>query len=73
MTKEQCKQKILAEWETWAKDPNTATYDDKQMFYLWLEQNRPELLTWQLANPGMDRWQDVQGWLNRRTGYGKTP
>lgn len=70
MTKEQCKRKILQEWEIWARDPNTATYDDKHRFYFWLEENRPELLAWRLTNPGTDRWQDVQGWLNRRTGYG---
>ena len=69
MKKELCKQKILCEWERWAEDPNTASYEEKQKFYLWLEENKRELLTWKLPKLGMDRWQDVQGWLNKRTAY----
>ncbi len=73
MTKQECKEKILGEWQKWARDPNTATYAEMQSFYSWLEENNPELLSWRLPNTGMDRWQDVRGWLNTRTNYGRIP
>ena len=70
MTKEESKIAILAEWERWQDDPSSGTCNDMQMFFLWLEKNRPDLLRWRIR-PGMDRWQDVRGWLNVRTGYGR--
>ena len=69
MTKDESKDRILNEWERWKNDPNRATYQEMQDFYLWLEDNRKELLQWRIR-PGMDRWQDVQGWLKVRTKYG---
>jgi len=69
--KEESKRQILQEWERWKENPNHATYQEMQEFYFWLEDNRPELLKWKVS-PGVDRWQDVRGWLNRRTGYGQS-
>ena len=69
MTKNESKDRILGEWERWRTNPNQATYDEKQEFYLWIETNHPELLRWKIRS-GMSRWQDVQGWLNVRTNYG---
>jgi hypothetical protein len=71
MRKDESKRLILEEWERWKDDPNQATYAEMQEFYMWIENNRPELLRWKIR-PGMDRWQDVRGWLNVRTNYGGT-
>jgi len=69
VTKDESKRQILEEWQRWKADPNNATYQEMQKFYDWLEDNRRELLQWRIR-PGMDRWQDVQGWLRVRTNYG---
>ncbi len=69
MTKDESKRLILREWEKRAADPNKATYDEKQKFYWWLVENRPQLLRWEIR-AGMDRSQDVQAWLDQRTQYG---
>jgi len=66
MNKEESKTGILAEWEQWQDDPGSATYNEMMMFSLWLGKYRPELVCWPI-DPGMDRWQDVHGWLNVRT------
>lgn len=71
MTKKESKRLILEEWERWKDDPNQATYYEMQEFYMWIESNRLELLQWKIR-PGMDRWQDVHGWLNVHTNYGDT-
>jgi len=68
MTKNESKRRILEEWEGWKANPNQATYQEMQEFYLWIETNHSELLQWRIR-PGMDRWQDVRGWLNVRTNY----
>ncbi len=68
MTKDESKRRILEEWERWKTNPNQATYQEMQEFYLWIETNHSELLQWRIR-PGMDRWQDVRGWLNVRTNY----
>ena len=71
MRKDESKRLILEEWERWKDNPNQATYAEMQEFYMWIENNRPEFLRWKIR-PGMDRWQDVRGWLNVRTNYGGT-
>ena len=74
MTKDESERRIIEEWNKRKSDPNTATYQEMDEFYEWLKDNRPELLKWKLRPPmtDMDRWQDVQGWLKKRTNYGKS-
>jgi hypothetical protein len=67
MNKEKSKELILEKWGTWKEDPNNATYDEMSEFYDWLDDKHPELINWRVAE-GIDRWQDVRGWLNKRTG-----
>ena len=71
MTKDESKHRILKKWETWKANPNQATYQEMQEFYFWIETNHSDLLQWRIR-PGMDRWQDVRGWLNVRTNYSGT-
>jgi hypothetical protein len=73
MTKEESKRRIIEQWNKWKPDPNNATYEEKSAFYEWLKGKHPELLKWRLQPlmTDMDRWQDVQGWLNQRTNYGR--
>ena len=70
MKKSDAKEMILKEWDNWSKTPDVRDYNEMSMFYLWLKKNKPELLTWRIG-AGIDRWQDVQGWLNVRTGFAK--
>jgi hypothetical protein len=69
MTQEESKQRILQEWEIWAKDPNKPDDSEMRKFYDWLENNQPELLKWKMQS-GVTYWQYVQGWLRVRTNYG---
>lgn len=69
MTKDESKRRILEEWERWKTNPGHATYAEMQEFYFWLETNHPELLQWKIR-PGINQWQDVQGWLKVRKNYG---
>jgi hypothetical protein len=71
MTKDESYRWIIEEWEQWKSDPNRATYDEMRDFFNWVEDNRPELLQWK-TREGVDRWQDVQGWLKVRTNYGRS-
>jgi len=75
ITKIESKRSIMQEWNKWKKpDPDKATYGVKLAFYEWLKNNRPDLLQWKLRHmmTQLDRWQEVQGWLNERTKTGKT-
>jgi hypothetical protein len=65
MTKDQSRQLIIKQWKQWKPDPNKGTYQEKLEFYDWLVDTHPELLKWKIRS-GMNRWQDVQGWLNER-------
>jgi len=56
------KEAILKEWGKWSQNPNVRDYNVMSEFYRWLEEYKPELLTWRIGK-GRDRWQDVQGWL----------
>jgi hypothetical protein len=70
MNKKESKIKILNLWESWATNPNEATYNEMQKFYWWLEENHSYLLDWNVPD-GTERWQDVQGWLKERIRFGK--
>lgn len=61
---------ILQQWETWAADPNNATYNEMVKFYQWIEDNHLDLLNFRVSS-GTDHWQYVQGWIKKRTRYGK--
>jgi hypothetical protein len=63
-TQDDCRRAILRLWQQsafWAEKPS---YENKQMFYLWLEKNRSDLLAFRVRRD-VDKWQVVHGWLNR--------
>ena len=66
MTKDECKRKILEQWARYMPDPNRAEYQDKLKFYDWLVDAYPELLQREAGNE-IDRWQEMQTWLNERS------
>ena len=69
MNMKDAKAGILKLWDVWAENPDAAEVPKMREFYDWVEKNHPNLLTWKVG-PGIDRWQDVRGWLNSRTKYG---
>jgi hypothetical protein len=69
MTKDKSRLRILQEWERWAPDPNLPDPHKMFEFYIWLEKNHPDLLTWKVREGVDRRWQSVRGWLNVRTDY----
>lgn len=62
-TQKDCRERILAYWANWSKDPEKTYYQNASMFFLHLETERPELLEFRVQAGG-DKWQVVQAWLN---------
>ena len=64
MTLEEAKRLVVREWDDWAAanlDPSQeASGTHGLVFYVYLEQNHPELLKFPARG---DRWQTVHGWL----------
>jgi hypothetical protein len=56
-------------WETW-REEEAATYADMQAFYLWMKKQYSGLLSFPVPQ-GVDRWQEIRAWLNRRTNFGE--
>ena len=62
MKREQAKQKIVAEWDSWSSSNKitNATAEDKLTFYNHLLKERPDLLDFKASG---DKWQDMHSWL----------
>lgn len=60
MTKEEAKQLICAEWEKWEERPDPSSGNEMFNFFLWLQDNRPDLLKFRSSG---DPWQVIHGWL----------
>jgi hypothetical protein len=61
MKREQAKQKIVAEWDSWSASHKitNATSGDKLTFESFLRKERPHLLDF----TSNDKWQDIHSWL----------
>lgn len=58
MKQSQAKELIRAEYLRWKNNPaNENSSDPKFQFFLWLQQNRPDLLDFRYS--GSDKWQCV--------------
>lgn len=62
MKREEAKQKIIAEWDSWSipRKIMKATPGDKLSFYNFLLNERRHLLNFRGSG---DKWQDVHSWL----------
>lgn len=58
-TTDECQAGILDEWQKQKPDRRRSTYAERQMFIIWLQKNRPDLLEFR----SRDKWQDVNEWL----------
>ena len=58
-TEDECEAGILREWAKQKPDRRRSTYVERQMFFIWLQRNRADLLEFR----SRDKWQDVNGWL----------
>ena len=57
-------QRILKLWKDWQSKSKRPTRDEMYDFFIWLEQNEPELLMFRvLATQSKERWQTVVAWL----------
>ena len=65
MNKDDLKFKILEQWARYMPNPNRAEYQDKLKFYALLKDAYPEQIQWE-AGTEMERWQNIQAWLNER-------
>ena len=54
-------QRILKLWKDWQSKSKQPTRDEMYDFFIWLEQNEPELLMFR--GQGKERWQIVVAWL----------
>lgn len=62
MTQDEARREILAEWRKWRKADNLTapTGTDGLVFFGWLRNNRPDLLSFKASG---DKWQRVHAWL----------
>lgn len=58
-TQDECRAGILREWAKQKPDRRRSTYVERQMFFIWLQKNRGDLLEFR----SRDKSQDVNGWL----------
>jgi hypothetical protein len=58
-TQDECRAGILGEWQKQKPARRRSTDAERQMFVVWLQKNRPELLDFR----SRDKWQIVYGWL----------
>lgn len=58
-TQDECRVGILLQWKK-LKPPRRRSGDaERQMFIIWLQKNRPDLLDFE----SRDKWRIVNGWL----------
>ena len=58
-TEDECRAGILREWQKQKPDRRRSSYAERQMFIIWLQKNRPDLLEFR----SRDKRQDVNDWL----------
>jgi hypothetical protein len=58
-SEDECQAGILAEWQKQKPARRHSTQAERQMFMIWLQKNRPDLLEFR----SRDKWQDVNEWL----------
>jgi hypothetical protein len=58
-TTDECRAGILVEWAKQKPDRRRSTYAERQMFMIWLQKNRPDLLEFR----SRDKRHDVNEWL----------
>ena len=58
-TQDECRAGILREWAKQKPDRRHSSHAERQMFMIWIQKNRPELLEFR----SRDKWQDIDGWL----------
>jgi hypothetical protein len=58
-TQDECRVGILREWAQQKPARRRSTDAERQMFIIWLQKNRPELLEFH----SRDKRLDVNGWL----------
>ncbi len=58
-TQDECHAGILREWAKQKPSRRRSTDAERQMFVIWLQKNRPDLLEFR----SRDKWQIVNGWL----------
>ena len=58
-TKDECEAGILREWQKQKPARRRSSYAERQIFIIWLQKNRPDLLEFR----SRDKWQEVNGWL----------
>jgi len=70
MNQKEAESLILDLWDEqknpWEKGDHRAFYNEAQRFYLYLETNHPDLLTFRCVG---DKWQTVKGWINDHENY----
>jgi hypothetical protein len=60
-TQDECRAGILQEWQKRKPTRRRSTQAERQMFIVWLGQNRPDLLDFRCR----DKWQNVYEWLTQ--------
>lgn len=60
MKQEQAKERIIAEFHSWASQQKNPAERNGFVFFNHLEMNRPDLLNFKCSG---DKWQRVHGWL----------
>lgn len=58
-TEDECRAGILGEWAKQKPARRRSSYAERQMFIIWLQKNRPDLLEFR----SRDKWQEVNEWL----------
>jgi hypothetical protein len=58
-TQDECRAGILHEWRKQKPDRRRSSDAERQMFIIWLQKNRPDLLEFR----SRDKRQDVNEWL----------
>ena len=58
-TQDECRAGILREWQKQKPTRRRSTDAERQMFMIWLQKHRPDLLDFH----SREKRQDVNGWL----------
>ncbi len=59
-TQAEAKQLVVAEWRTWSTKRDSYGSADMQMFFSWVQNQKPHLLSFRSHD---DPWHVVHGWL----------
>ena len=64
MDQTKAQREILKLWKDWQSKSPLPTQDEMYDFFVWIEQNEPDLLMFRVdAMQGKERWQIVVAWL----------